>query len=301
MTPQRPRVLIIGGGPGGIACGIWAARLGLQAWLLEASDSLGGQLRTVLSPVTDYPGIPGVDGPGLAARFVEHLRQTDVTLRLGCSIASVQEQPPKVTTTDGEALEGDAIIVATGARRRRLGLDREAALVGHGISYSVSKDRGRAAGRAAVIVGGGDSAAEGAASLAEVCPAVHLVYRDELSARPDFVAAARAARAVCAHPGRRVTELYGSTELEGVGLDDGTKLECSSLFIRIGVEPCTELLQSLLPCDERGFLRVDDQQRCRGAIYAVGDVCSPDRMAVSVAVGQAMVACKAIQQSWRRA
>lgn len=299
MNAPRPRVLIIGGGPAGIACGIWSARLGLRAVLLEAGDTLGGQLTTVFSPITDYPGIPGVDGPGLAARFIDHLAETSVIVRHGSRVAAIEPSPLGVILTDDERLAAEAVIIATGSRRRRLGLPREAELRGRGISYSVSKDRSRAAGEVAVIVGGGDSAVEGAAVLARVCPAVHLVHRDRLIARPDFVAAARGAAAVSVHEGRQVAKLHGAGALEAVELDDGTRLPCAMLFIRIGVEPCTELVKDDLTCDERGFLVVDHHQRCAERIYAVGDVCSPDAMAVSVAAGQAMVATKHIQSSWR--
>lgn len=299
MNDSRPRVLIIGGGPAGIASGIWAARLGLRAVLLEAGAVLGGQLRTVLSPITDYPGIPDVDGPGLAARFIDHLGKTNVTVQHGCRVAVIEPGPPRVILSDDEALQAEAVIIATGARRRRLGLTREPELTHRGISYSVSKDRSRAVGQTAVIVGGGDSAVEGAAVLAKICPRVHLVHRDGLIARPDFVAAAQAEPTLRIHPNRHVTRLHGDPALEAVELDDGTRLTCAMLFIRIGVEPCTEMVEGLFARDERGFLVVDRHQRCAERIYAVGDVCSPDAMAVSVAAGQAMVATKHIQNSWR--
>lgn len=299
MKTHRPRVIIVGGGPGGIACAIWASRLGLRPLLLEASGVLGGQLLTVHSPITDYPGIPDVDGPALAARFVAHLRTTDTEVRHDCRVASIEPTRPRLTIGHGETLDGAAVIIATGARRKRLGLEREAELFGRGVSYSVSKDRDRAAGGDAVMVGGGDSATEGAATLAARCPRVHLVYRTGLSARPDFVAAARACTNVREHPGRRVAALHGASHLEAVELDDGTMLDCASLFIRIGVDPCTEFVDAVLPQDERGFLVVDADQRCCGRTYGVGDVCSPGALAVSVAGGQAMIACKHVQHSWR--
>ena len=295
----RPTVLIIGGGPGGIAAGIWAVRLGLHPHLIEARPRLGGQLLSVHSPITDYPGIQDVDGPALAARFIEHLLALDIEVSLEARVASIEAPSGVVHTTSGQALRGDAIIVATGALRRRLGLEGEQALVGRGVSYSVSKDRDRAAGRDAVVVGGGDSAVEGAASLAARCPQVHLVHRSALSARPDFVQALLGPPNMRLHERREVGGLRGAAALESVLLDEGTEIPCATLFIRIGVEPVTGFAREALPCDDRGFLLVDAHQRCRDRVYAVGDVCSPDSMAVSVATGQAMMACKHIQSSWR--
>lgn len=282
-----------------MAAGIWAVRLGLRPHLIDARPRLGGQLLSVHSPITDYPGIQDVDGPALAARFIEHLEALEIEVTLDARVSTIEPSQGVVHTGDGQAIRGDGIIVATGALRRRLGLDAEPELVGRGVSYSVSKDRDRAAGRAAVVVGGGDSAVEGATSLASRCPQVHLVHRSPLSARPDFVAALRGHANLQQHPNRQVAALQGETALESVSLDDGTLIRCATLFIRIGVEPVTSFARGILPCDDRGFLLVDAHQRCCDRVYAVGDVCSPDAMAVSVATGQAMIACKHLQTSWR--
>ncbi len=298
--PDAPRVLIVGGGPGGIAAGIWAARLGLDAQLLESGDALGGQLLGVFSPVTDYPGIQDVDGPALAARFVDHLRAVGVPVRLGWPVEELRPEERTVRGPGGEILRGDAILLATGAVRRRLGLPLEEELRGRGVSSSVSRDRDAARGRTAVVVGGGDSAHEGALSLAEVCPRVHLVRRGSARARPDFRRGAEEHHRVTIHEGRSVRRLVGGRRLEAVELDDGTALECAWLFVRVGVEPVTGFVRGHLPHDEEGYLRVDRYQRCADGVYAVGDICSPHAMSVSVAAGHAMVACKHIQQCWLR-
>jgi thioredoxin reductase (NADPH) len=281
-----------------MAAAIWAWRLGLRAELLEARQRLGGQLSGVLSPITDYPGVPHVDGPALAARFAEHLAQTKIKVRLGCRVSRLDPDRGTLETSSGQRLRAHAIVLATGAKRRRLGLPDESRYVGRGVSYSVSKDRAQVAGQVAVIVGGGDSAAEGAVRLAALCPQVHLVHRGTLTARPDFVARASAEPRIRWHRGRHVTQLCGAERLQAVVLDDGERIGCAGLFVRIGVEPDTSFVRSSLPCDEQGFLVVDAQQRCRGVVYGVGDVCSPRAMAVSVATGQAFVACKDIQSRW---
>ena len=297
--PRAPRVIVVGGGAAGIAAGIWAVRLGLRVVVLEATKHLGGQLRAVLSPITDYPGLPDVDGPGLAARMVDHLRSMRVPVRLGCRVDALEPRSGRVITSSAQRLQGDGIIVATGARRRRLGLAEEQRWVGRGLSYSVSRDAGRLAGQVSVIVGGGDNAMEAAAWLGALCPEVHLVHRSALAARPDFIRAAQAEPNVRWHPGRRVVGLRGADRLEAVLLDDGTRIDCAGLFVCIGVQPSGALSGASLPCDERGFVVVDPNQRATGRVYAVGDVCAPRAMAVSVSAGQAMIACKDIQSRWR--
>jgi thioredoxin reductase len=282
-----------------MAAAIWATRLGLRPLVVEATAQLGGQLRGVLSPITDYPGLPDVDGPTLALRLAEHVKVAQVPLRLRARVIGLEPEKGRVLLAGGAALRAHAVIVATGARRRHLGLGDERRFVGRGVSYSVSKDLRRAAGGVAVVVGGGDSAVEGAARLAELCSTVHLVARGALGARPDFVAAALGHRNVRLHEGRRVVGLQGRAELESVLLDDGTELACRMLYVRIGVEPASEPFRHSFRCDPSGLLVVDAHQRCRDRVYAVGDVCTPpDVLAVAVAGGQAMVACKHIQSEW---
>lgn len=299
MPEPRRRVCVIGGGPGGMAAGIWCARLGLDAVIVESGDRLGGQLLTLSNEITDYPGFPSTDGPGLAARFADHVRAMEVEVRLGQRVTSVDL--PRVETAPGGAIQVDAAILALGVRRRSLGLPHEADLVGRGVSYSVTRDAAIAAGDVGVVVGGGDAALEGVLILSEVCREVHLVHRCEMRARADFVVAARGRDNVHVHADREVVGLLGDDRLAGVLLDDGTCLDCRGLFVRIGVEPHLGTLGRGLELDEGGYLVVDRFNRCARGVYAVGDICSPDYMSISAAVGQAMIACKHIQLTWRRA
>ena len=299
MPDRRRRVCVIGGGPGGMAAGIWCARLGRAAGGVEAGDRLGGQLLTLTNEITDYPGFPSTDGPSLAARFVEHLRGMEVPVRLGVRATALDL--PHVHTAGGGAIEADAVVLALGVRRRALGLPREAALVGRGVSYSVTRDADTADGDVGVVVGGGDAALEGALILSDVCREVHLVHRRELRAREDFIESVRARANVRFHPDREVVELLGEGRLAGVVLDDGARLDCRALFVRVGVEPRLGSVGRGLATDADGYLEVDRFNRCEDRVYAVGDICSPDFMSISAAVGQAMIACKHIQLTWRRA
>ena len=298
MPTRSPRVCIVGGGPGGMAAGIWSVRLGLRPHLIEAGDALGGQLLRVFSPITDYPGFPRIDGPGLVERFVEHLVAVDVQVSLNSRVAAIDVDPLRVRLDDGGIVDADAVILAIGVRRRTLGLANESRLRGRGISYTVSRDKATVAGRDAVVVGGGDAAFEGACILSQVCRRVHLVHRGSGCARPDFRDVVRERPSIRVHPDRSVETILGDQRVSGVRLDDDTSLACEGVFVRIGVEPRTAELCGVLPTDEQGYLRVDRSNRCLGSVYAVGDICSPQAMSVSAATGQAMVACKHIQLCW---
>ena len=299
MSRPLPRVCIVGGGPGGMAAGIWAARLGLEPVIVEAGTRLGGQLLTLTNEITDYPGFPSIDGPGLAAKFEEHVRTMGVEVLLGQSVNSLV--PPRIQTSAGTELRADAAILATGVRRRTLGIEREEDFKGRGVSYSVTRDAHRVAGGVGVVVGGGDAAVEGALILSDMCREVVLVHRAQLRARPDFVTSVRSRTNIHVLAGREVVGLLGEASLEAVVLDDDTRLETRALFIRVGVEPRLGALAVGLPVDAGGYLEVDRQYRCKGDIYAVGDICSPRTMSISAAVGQAMIACKHIQLTARRA
>jgi thioredoxin reductase (NADPH) len=294
-----PRVCIVGGGPAGMAAGIWAARLGLTPVIVDAGERLGGQLLSLTNEITDYPGIARTSGPELAERFAQHVRAMDVEVRLGLRVTSLRM--PRVVLSDSSEIGADAVVLAPGVRRRTLGLPRERGLVGHGVSYSVTRDAAIAADGVGVVVGGGDAALEGAVILSGVCREVHLVHRAGLRARPDFVESLRACDNVRVHADREVVELVGDRSLEEVVLDGGERIRCDGLFVRVGVEPRLGAFAADLPTDPGGYLVTDRRGRCADLVYAVGDICSPGYMSITAAVGQAMTACKHIQLTLRRA
>jgi len=281
-----------------MAAGIWCHRLGLDARIYEGAAELGGQLLHVFSPVPDYPGIPDTDGPDLARRLAEHVRGLDIPVELSCPVERLDAEPLRLQLADGREEVCDAVVLAGGVARRRLEVPGEERFRGRGLSYSVSKELGAVDAREVAVVGGGDAAFEGALLLTHECERIHLIHRDPLRARPDFRAAVAAEPGIVVHPGARVVGLEGEAELTGVRLAGGERIAAERVFVRIGVEP--RILDSALPLDrdERGYLRVDRFNRCAPGVYAVGDVCSPDAMSVSVAVGHAMIACKHVQSGW---
>jgi thioredoxin reductase (NADPH) len=281
-----------------MAAGIWCHRLGLDARIYEGRGELGGQLCRVFSPVPDYPGIPGTDGPDLARRIADHVSGLGVPVELGCSVERLEVDPLRLRLDDGREVEADAVILAGGVARRRLEVPGEEIHRGLGLSYSVSKELGSVSAREVAVIGGGDAAFEGALLLTHECERIHLIHRDSTRARPDFRAAVAAEPRIVVHAGERVVGLEGEASLTGVRLAGGGRIPAERVFVRIGVEPRIVDASFPLARDERGYLRVDRFNRCAPGVYAVGDVCSPDAMSVSVAVGHAMIACKHVQSGW---
>ncbi len=302
---MQHQVIIIGGGPAGISALLWCHSLGLQAVLLEQAAELGGQMLEMFHPVLEYPGFPNKTGRELRDEFAAHLHAYDLSYRLQCRVEDINLRDGHVTV-NGEVLTAEALILATGARNRRLGLAEEEEL--RGISYSATRDQQRFAGQNVCVVGGGDSAFEDCLILAEVCPHVTLIHRsDQFRARPGWQ------KAVFEHPRitvltqRQITHItQGEPHLLQLTLTHRTDqsqqtLSAGGLFVRLGIAPNTAFLHGQLALDDAGYIVTDRAQKTSIAnVYAVGDVCRPICLSVATAIGHGAIAAKAIAEARRQ-
>src|SRR6185436_4304422 len=158
-------VLIIGAGPAGLSAARWCDELGLDTLVLEERAEVGGQLLSVYNPIENYLGLRADNGLELRDRFVEQTQNSDFDLWTNVEIESVDLKSKRVVLKSGEELQSIAIIIATGLRRRRLGIPGETEFEGLGIIESASKDRELFAGKDVCVIGGGDAAAENALLL----------------------------------------------------------------------------------------------------------------------------------------
>src|SRR6266850_201244 len=163
-------VLIIGAGPAGLSAALWCDELGLDALVLEQNASVGGQLHSIYNPIENYPGARAANGSEFLTRFSEQVSNADFDLWTDVDMESVDLRTKRVVLKSGEELQSISIIIATGVRRRRLGIPGENEFVGHGIIESPTRDRETFAGKDVCVIGGGDAAAENALLLADVCP-----------------------------------------------------------------------------------------------------------------------------------
>src|SRR6266478_8626264 len=150
-------VLIIGAGPAGLSAARWCDDLGLDTIVLERNEKVGGQLLSVHNPIENYLGVQAANGPELRNRFVEQTKNCDFDLWTNVEIASVDLKAKRVLLRSGEELQSIAIIIATGLRRRKLGIPGEDEFFGRGMIES-SADRQEFAGKDVCVVGGGDAA-----------------------------------------------------------------------------------------------------------------------------------------------
>jgi thioredoxin reductase (NADPH) len=294
-------VLIIGAGPAGLAAALWCDELGLDTLVLEQNASVGGQLHSIYNPIENYPGVRAGNGSEFLNRFSEQVSNADFDLWTDVEIESVDLRTRRVVLRSGEELQSISIIIATGVRRRRLGIPGEEEFAGHGIIESPSRDRESFAGKDVCVIGGGDAAAENALLLAEVCPTVTLVHRSKkLRARPTFVQQLQGQHCITVFPESVVTRILGNDEVAAVEIlrKDALKpfqMAVKGVAVRVGVEPNTELFREELQLDAQGYAVVTSQQETNVAnVFAIGDVSNPRAPTISGAAGAGATAAKVI-------
>jgi thioredoxin reductase (NADPH) len=294
-------VIIIGAGPAGLSAALWCDELGLDTLVLEQSDQVGGQLNSIFGPVENYPGVRAKNGREFLERFSERVRDADFDLWTNAAVESVDVKAKRVRLQSGEELQSISLIVATGVRRRQLGIPGEQEFNGQGIIESASRDRELFAGKDVCVIGGGDAAAENALLLAEVCPTVTLVHRSKaLKARPTFAQQLQGQHCITVFPESVVTSILGDKEVEAVEIlrKDALKpfqMAVQGVVIRIGVEPNTELFRDQLQLDDEGYVVISSQHETNVPnVFAIGDVSNPVAPTISSGAGSGATAAKVI-------
>jgi len=294
-------VIIIGAGPAGLSAALWCDELGLDTLVLEQNQHTGGQLHSIYGPVENYPGLRAENGREFFERFSERVDDSEFDLWTDVEIASADLIAKRVRLRSGEELQSISIIIATGVRRRQLGIPGESEFVGHGIIESANRDRRDFTGKDVCVIGGGDAAAENALLLAEVCPTVTLVHRGKtLRARPTFAQQLQGQHCITVFLESVVTGILGNQEVEAVEIlrKDALKpfqMAVQGVVIRIGVQPNTELFSEQLQLDDRGYALVNNRQETDVAnVFAIGDVSCPLAPTISSAAGAGATAAKVI-------
>jgi len=293
-------VVIIGAGPAGLSAARWCDELGLDTLVLEEGEEVGGQLLSVHHPIENYLGVRAANGRELRDLFVEQTKDCDFDLWTNVEIAGVDLKAKRVTLRSGEELQSISIIIATGLRRRTLGIPGEDEFVGRGMIES-SGDRKAFAGKDVCVIGGGDAAAENALLLAEVCPTVTLVHRGKkLRARREFSEQLHTNHCITVFPESVVRRIIGrewveAVEIERAGAIKPFQMAVQGVIVRVGFAPNTELFRDQLGLDERGFVLINaTQETSIENVFAVGDVANPLAQTISGAVGAGATAAKVI-------
>lgn len=301
-------IAIIGGGPAGLAAGLYGARGGMDTVLLE-NMLVGGQI-TKTTQVDNYPGFPdGIDGFAIGTSMQRQAERFGLMIkRVGVDSVELEGDIKRLYCGD-EMIEAKTVIIATGARPKKLGLDKEEQLTGAGVSYCATCDGAFFRGAAVAVAGGGDTAVSDALYLSRFAKEVYVIHR-----RDKLRAAQVLQRAMLSAPNIEfvgcgvITDLMGEEELEGLTVKstlDGSlrDIPAEGLFIAVGVEPNTGLFADKVSTDEAGRIITDKYMGTDiPGVYAAGDVRdTPLRQVVTAAADGAIAATSAIEYIIKRA
>ncbi|HMZ21361.1 MAG TPA: FAD-dependent oxidoreductase [Blastocatellia bacterium] len=293
-------VIILGGGPAGISALLWCNSLGLKAVLLEQAGELGGQLLQMFHRVIDYPGLLPENGRTLRDHFQAQLNELSLTYQTGCLLEDINLREPSLRC-NGELLFGRAFILATGARKRRLGIPGEDKFsIQTGVSFSATRDHSLYAGKNVCVVGGGDSAVENSLILSRICPQGTLIHRsDQFRARTEWLLAARETSNITFLTGFEAVAIEGQERVERLMVEsiasrERRAISTEGVFIRVGIAPNTEAFRGQIELDDAGYIKTNRRQQTPlEKVFAAGDVCNPVCLSVATATGQGAIAAKA--------
>ncbi len=301
MESEHRRVLIIGSGPAGYTAAIYLARAGIEPLML-AGLNFGGQLM-ITTDVENYPGYPdGVTGPIMMEEFQKQAERfgTEILFEDATSV-SFGSRPFEVST-DKTRYTADAVVVATGATARWLGLESEQRLVNNGVSACATCDGALFRDKPMAVVGGGDTAMEEALFLTRFATKVTLVHRrGELRASKIMQERARSNEKIDFAWHSEVDEVLGDEYVTGVRLKDTRngstrEIDLEALFVAIGHQPNTALFKGQLEMDDAKYLEVrpGSTNTSVEGVFACGDVADPTyRQAVTAAGTGCMAAIDA--------
>jgi thioredoxin reductase (NADPH) len=292
-------VIIIGSGPAGYTAAIYAARAGLKPLMIASSVEPGGELMKT-TEVENYPGFPdGLMGPDLMAQFQQQAERfgTEILLQDVVEV-DLKANPKIVKCGNGETFEAKAVILATGAAYRELGLPNEKALSGHGVSWCATCDGFFFREKTIAVIGGGDSAMEEALFLTRFASKVYVIHRrDSLKASKIMQDRAFANPRIEFIWNKGVEELLGDPKLTGIKLKDTvtgeeSQMDLDGLFIAIGNDPRVWLVENQLELTSDKFIKVDGRssKTTIEGVFACGDVIDPTYRQAITAAGSGCVA-----------
>lgn len=282
---EKTKCLIIGSGPAGYTAAIYAARADLKPIIYEGLQP-GGQLTTT-TEVDNFPGYPdGIDGPSMMEDMKKQAARFGTDVRWGMvTEVDTTRRPYKVKVDDGKEIEAETIIISTGATAKYIGLESEEKFKGGGVSACATCDGFFYKGRDVAVVGGGDTAAEEATYLANMCRKVYLIHRrDELRASKAMQKRVFNTPNIEILWDTEVKEIVGTEEgftkaLNGAILVNNktgkeSKIDIEGFFVAIGHTPNTGLFKGKLEMDDTGYLitKPDSTATNLPGIFAAGDV-----------------------------
>lgn len=268
-------VVIIGGGPAGLTAAIYIQRAGKHAVVLEG-NAPGGQIINA-AEVQNFPSIKSISGVDFAQNLYEQALSLGAEVRFVKAVGIEIKDDKKIVKTTKQDIEAKAIILATGASNKKLGVERENEFLGKGVSYCATCDGAFFKKKDVAVVGGGNTAVEDALFLSNYCNKVYLIHRrDFFRAEETFVEQIKKKENVEFVLNSTVTKLVGDKVLEEIEVTDNNKntrnIKVSGLFIAVGQVPGNGAFENLIKLDNFGYIVA--QENCKtniDGVFVAGD------------------------------
>ena len=286
-------LVIIGGGPAGLTAGIYAQRARLKTVLFER-EMVGGQI-ALSDVIENYPGFPSISGMELMQKFEEHARKFGLEIVMAEVKDVVFQDELKIVKTSKGDYTTKAVIVATGAKPKRLGVPGEREFTGKGVSYCATCDGPFFRGKDVMVVGGGDTATKEAVFLAKLARRVYVVHRrDQLRAEKILQERALNTENIEFLWSHILKEIRGEKFVEEAVVEDLKTgrlrtVKAEGIFIFVGINPTTDFID--VEKDERGFIKTTGRmETSRPGVFAAGDCTTTPLLQVATAVGNGAIA-----------
>jgi len=284
-------LMIIGGGPAGIAAGVYAARKQLKTLLI--SVDIGGQINNTWG-IENYLGYQFIEGPELISKFQTQVSQFPIDQKIGDKVSGLEkiEGGFEAVTEAGEKYQAKAVILATGKRPRRLNVPGEVELTGRGVTYCAICDGPVFTGQRVAVVGGGNSALEAALDMVKIAEHVDLVSLTPLTGDSILIGQLANAKNLSIFTEHQTLEIKGKDLVEGALIKDiksgGEKhLDVTGVFIEIGLVPNSDAVRGLVELNKQGEVTITPSGATTvPGLYAAGDVTDVPEKQIIVAAGE---------------
>ena len=286
-------IIIIGGGPAGLTAALYARRAMKNVLVLEAFTP-GGQIVNTLD-IENYPAAPHISGADFSNNLFNQVKELEGEIKFEKALDIKNLKDKKQVITKENIYDTKSIIIATGNENRKLGLENEDELLGHGISYCATCDGTFFKGKDVAVVGGGNTAVEDALYLSEICNSVSIIHRrDEFKAEKKLVNKLKQKKNIKFFYNSKVTKLNGKNKLNSIEItnnnDEITNLEVSALFVAIGRIPETENFKKLINAQDNGYIIAgEDCHTNVDGIFVAGDARVKDLRQLVTAVSDGAV------------
>ena len=293
-------IIVIGAGPAGLTAALYARRAMKNVLVLEAL-TYGGQIINTRE-IENYPAAPHISGFDFSTNLYNQVKELECEIKFEKAIDIKDLKDKKQVITKDNVYDTKTIIIATGNENRKLGLDNEDELLGHGISYCATCDGTFFKGKDVAVVGGGNTAVEDALYLSEICKTVSIIHRrDEFRAEKKLVNKLKQKKNIKFFYNSKVTKLNGKDKLDSIEItsndEEKNTIEVSALFIAIGRIPETENFKKLINAKDNGYIIAEEDCHTNiEGIFDAGDAREKDlRQLVTATSDGAVSAIEAIK------